>query len=251
MAEDGGNAVDVVPDATFTPLPTWLQRIMLLLPLLGLLGILGLNFQFWYRFATYKSSFDHMDEGQCRLNSPNFSTPWLTWKKYQCYPVLGTISRDHTCWTKVPCDVNVTSTDSQGNVVHNASESTRLLFTYWQGWVPNFITDTCSHLVPKLANRSFDCTFDFKQAVSHDIYDGRKEDIPNYPFLFSMKAAGLTTCTLAPLLVLACCCFKGHLKRARRQAAAREALGGGQSGIGSDCGSGTSSGVYAPLLQGT
>lgn len=260
MAEDGADTVDAIPSAPLTPIPVWLQRILLILPLVGILGVVGYNVEFWYRFVQYDSDFNHMDDGQCELNSAEYSTSVLHLKVYWYYPVLGTIGWPKSAWTNVPCYAHVKALDSQGTEVRTGSKKTLLLFTYWQGWAPNFVTDTCHNMIPELAKKGrFDCTFDSSQEYTDSVYVGRREELPNYPLLFGMKAAGLTFCTLAPLVLLACCCYKGHLDRARtrfrvrtdfREAVAREPLCGGQLGTRSDCGSGPSSVDYAPLLEG-
>jgi len=255
MAKDDSDGLDVVPDAT--PAPVWLQRIVLLLPLIGFVVILGYNIYFWYRFAKYEIYFDNMDSGQCTLNSTDYSTSVLKLKEYWYYPVLGTVGWPKSAWSKIPCYAHVSALDSQGSEIISASEKTLLILTYWQGWVPNLITDTCHNEIPKLAEKGqFPCTFDFSQEYTTAIYAGQKEELPDYPLLFGMKATGLSMCTLAPFLLLACCCYKGHLDRAQsrfrlrtdfREACAREPLGVVPAGISSDCGNGA---AYAPLLEG-
>uniref|UniRef100_A0A7S1MMX4 Uncharacterized protein n=1 Tax=Alexandrium catenella TaxID=2925 RepID=A0A7S1MMX4_ALECA len=205
----------------------WLRRFLILIPFVGVLAVLVYNAFFWYRYATAQVAFDSMEQGTCVLNSPGYSVPWNYLKSYHSYPLAGTFGMAHSAWTKVPCDVNLTVFDAHGSRLPPSSPGRTLVyFTYWQHLVIDVIHDTCSRLVPKQAQAGrFDCSFnlDAERSVSQGVYIGSMDELPDYPDLYLMKAAGLSTCTLGPIALLICFCAKGAMKRHRRSVAAREA----------------------------
>mmetsp|Transcript_22436 Transcript_22436/g.30361 ORF Transcript_22436/g.30361 Transcript_22436/m.30361 type:complete len:233 (-) Transcript_22436:95-793(-) len=202
----------------------WMRRLLFIIPLVGILGVVFYNGYFWYRYVHTEEFFDSMVEGTCELISADYKVPLLMPKIYYYYPLLGTLGMPHSSWTTVPCKTNLTVFDAHGSELRGSEALTLTYFTYWQGFVVDVILDTCSRLVPKQEKAGrFACSFalDARGTVAQGVYVGSKEELPKYPALFLMKAAGMSFCTLGPIALLLCCCAKGALKR-HRQAEARE-----------------------------
>eukprot|EP00414_Alexandrium_minutum_P003523 CAMPEP_0113821042 /NCGR_PEP_ID=MMETSP0328-20130328/1540_1 /TAXON_ID=39455 /ORGANISM="Alexandrium minutum" /LENGTH=224 /DNA_ID=CAMNT_0000788973 /DNA_START=66 /DNA_END=737 /DNA_ORIENTATION=+ /assembly_acc=CAM_ASM_000350 len=206
-----------------SPSNPWLQRVLLLIPFVGVLAVLIYNVFSWYRYFAAQAFFDNMEEGMCVLNSLEYRVPLLL-KEYYYYPLLGTFGMPNSSWTQVPCDVNLTIFNTHGSKLALSPGRTLVYFTYWQRWVIDVIHDTCSKLVPAQAQAGrFACSFevDAQGLVSQGVYIGSPDTIPRYPALYLMKAAGLSTCTLGPILLILFCCARGAMNR-RRSTAARE-----------------------------
>mmetsp|Transcript_34231 Transcript_34231/g.94563 ORF Transcript_34231/g.94563 Transcript_34231/m.94563 type:complete len:229 (-) Transcript_34231:58-744(-) len=198
-----------------SPVAIWLQRALVLLPVLGVVAVVAYNAFFWYRYASVEAIFSHMTEGSCMIQSPqDYEVPLLRLKRYYYYPLSGSLGMANSSWTEVPCNAHLAVFNAQGTEIRTRPGRTLILFTYWQSFVIDVVHDTCSRLIPKEVGR-FSCCFTENEhgVVSDGVYVGSKQSLPDYPRLFLMKAAGLSTCTLVPVALLIFCCAKGALKR--------------------------------------
>eukprot|EP00933_Yihiella_yeosuensis_P051083 TRINITY_DN48927_c0_g1_i1.p1 TRINITY_DN48927_c0_g1~~TRINITY_DN48927_c0_g1_i1.p1 ORF type:complete len:231 (-),score=37.25 TRINITY_DN48927_c0_g1_i1:148-792(-) len=177
--------------------------------LLGIIlaGVLCWNFWFWSRAIQAEKLSKSLEDATCKLLSDEYDSGW---KMGWTIPFVG------PSWTDVPCRVGLKIFPSSGSEIE---ERTELHFTYYQGAIWEYVKDRCRELVPsQLKAGRFDCAYAPGPDGAATVFVGKASSLPKLPMLLFMKAAGLSLCTLGPLVLILGSTLRGYL----RGASARE-----------------------------